>query len=305
MAGLLGNFFAALSQMGTGLAAGSAPVIPGASDPFSIIKQLQMNGGVTPFSAAPNIATAEAPPLVWLGQRVNARVNPRIADTDGHRAALKTVNGAGNRVAVDPQQALYLPFTWGEKEREAAYKRVSQAVGQPVTSFEQFNSIWSSAVKTAQMSWAATQGGKNGSPLTVWDVFDLAKREGSKYGYGAAPTTTVSHSSSVEKLSDGSTWSILKSALTNSMGRAPTNSELRRFASKANQIAARNPTRTRTVTTTGPGGSTSRSTTKQGASAGDYQLAAENMANANPETGAYQAATTYYDAFLKGIGAMV
>lgn len=309
MPGLFENFFATLNLLGQNLAVNTSPINPGgATDPLAAIRALQ-NGGaaVTPFSASPNIAAAEAPPLVWLGQRVDRRPNPRIADTDGYRAAMKTINGAGNRVAKDPSVALNLPYTWSEKEREAAYKRVSEAVGQPIRAFDQFNQIWASAVKTAQQSWTATNGGKSGSPLSVWDVFDLAKREGAKYGYGAGGAggggsqTTVSHSSSVEKLSDGTTWQILKQAATAGLGRAPTHNELQRFASKANQVASSHPTKTTTRTTSSAGGSNSHSTTKQGASAGDYQLAAENQINANPEAGAYAAATTYANALFQGL----
>lgn len=307
--GSLFGFIDTLAQMASSIPVTSPTGAPGQSDILARLTTLNQ-GGVTPFAnlaASGGAAAPKAPELVWMGTRINTKPNPRIADTEAYRAQAATANGAGGRVAVTPDAAANLPFTWSEKEREAAYQRVSEAVGEPIQSFQQFNSIWANAVKTAEQSWAATSGGKNGSPLTVWDVFDLAKREGAKYGYegGGAGGTTVSTSSSVEKLSDGTMWQIMKSTATQALGRAPTNDELQRFASRANQVASANPTKSRTVTTSSSGGSTSNTTTQQGASAGDYELAAENMINSNPEAGAFQAATTYADALFRGIQSVV
>lgn len=277
----------------------------GQMDPAALA-QLQKQMGIAPKETSD--------PFVWMGKRFNPRAS--MVSTDKKTLAQQEkisgqVNGAGGRIGLTADAVLNLPFTWSEKERDAAYRRVGEAIGQPIKSFADFNSVWKNATAVAQQSWAATQGGKKGSPLTVWDVFDLAKREGAKYGYGdgaggsggsgGGPVTTHSTSSSVEKLSDGSMWQVLKATATQALGRAPSNDELQRFAARANDIAVRNPTKTSTTTTTSEGGSSSHSTTQQGASAGDYQLAAENQINANPETGAYQASTTYFDALIRGL----
>lgn len=315
--GGLTGFFQLLGALGTSLGTS----MNGSTGSGNALTQLAESLGIDPTSITPysdleknGPKSAKSDPLVWMGARIKPtpqrmpmtpnQLTQYAAMSEKHKA-----NGAGGRNAVTLSAAQGLPFTWNEKQRAEAYKRVGDSIGRPITSFEQFIGVWETAAITAGKSWAATDGGKKGSPLTIWDVFDLAKRDGSKYGYGdgsgGAGGTTISKSTSVEKLSDGSVWSILKQAATQSLGRAPTTDELQRFASKANQVASANPTMSTTRTTTSAGGSTSHTTTQQGASAGDYQLAAENQANANPEAGAYQAASTYFNALIQGMESVV
>lgn len=240
---------------------------------------------------------------VWMGQRGGGVGNVNLRASEMAKTAIRSQGTGPLGVPLQQAQQYAINLLSNDKERARVYAKISKAYGVPITSFDQFQSAWKDAVSIAQQSWEATKGGTAGKPLSVWDVIDLRTREAAKYGAGgvAGATTTVSRSSSVEKLSDGSMWSVLKGAATNLLGRAPTNSELQRFASRANQLASSHPTTSKTTTTSSAGGSTSHTSTKQGASAGDYELAAENQLNATPEAGAYQAASTYANALFRGL----
>lgn len=242
--------------------------------------------------------------FVWMGLRKDIKPVPTsVGMTD---LAFKV---ASMRTPVSAQQAGYLPYTWSEKERAKAYARVGEALNTKITSFSQFLNAWDQAVNIAQNSWAATRGGKDGSPLTPWDVFDMMKREGDKYGFGGQQSlarTVTATNKSITQLSDGGAWAILKNAARDALGRNPTHEELRQFAAKANSIAVNNPTVTTTTSHYNARGdlTSSNSKTKQGAGAEDFQMAAEKKVD-TAEAGAYQAATTYYNALLNGLNSVV
>ena len=109
----------------------------------------------------------------------------------------------------------------------------------------------------------------------------------------------------MNQLSDGSAYMIIKNAARQALGRNPTSSEVKQFAARAHRIAVSNPTISRSTVTTDAMGNTSTSTkVKQGANADDFQMAAEKKVDTE-EAGAYQAATTYYNAMLSALDSIV
>lgn len=282
------------------------------SDPNSIaamIAALANNGGSGIPTAGSAAASTTLADYVWLGHRADSRTDRQMVL--GAPNPAKT--GSGTPQGSLATMAMNLPYEWlsnNPKKLQQMYAKAEAASGQPIRSLEDFLGVWSKAVQIANGSWQATDAGKNGSPLTPYDALDLMTREGQKYGFAGGANangskTTTSTSTSVNKLSDGDTWSVLQDAATKALGRAPTHAELRDFAAHANSIAVHNPTHVRTTTTTDANGnSSSHSTTQQGADAADYQLAAQNQ-TATPEAGAYQAASTYYNAMLQGLSAIV
>lgn len=281
----------------------------GGDSALSMLQGLQ--NGQAPITSLSQLTQQTSQPsaaeqLVWLGQRqqFNARASMNSLDP-----TTLAQNSARERVAVPISQATNLPFTWSEKERDKAYARASAAIGTKITSFSQFLDVWNKASNIAAQSWAATQGGKNGSPLTVWDVFDLSAREGAKYGYGSSASqakTVTQTSRTINQLSDGGAWAIIKSAAREALGRNPTHDEVRQFAARANDIAVNNPSTSKTVTHYNADGTNTSSSTKskQGAGIDDFQEEAEKRVD-TAEAGAYQASTTYYNAMLQGLNSVV
>jgi hypothetical protein len=197
------------------------------------------------------------------------------------------------------------------KQLNKLFKYVSEATGQQINSFDEAVKVWQKAVAKAEASWTGTRGGKKGKPTTPWDELLIAKRDrqagiandlsvGPEGGRGGTQRSVVK---SIDEISDGTAWTFIDTAARQMLGRAATESEVRRFVSKAHDIAARNPNIS-TVTTVddGAGGGSQKTKTKQGAGQGDYELEARNNMAASPEAGAFQAATTYFKALQDALG---
>lgn len=204
-------------------------------------------------------------------------------------------------------QVLNAPYTWDDEEIKDAMKRMRQA-GIPVTSFDSGDAslmnVWQNLVTRAGMTYSLSQGKKK---VTPWDVLDMYKSEAqtngtyTNYQNGTATTTTKS----VASVTEGEAWTSLQSTLSQMLGRDPSDQEIRDFAYRMNQLAAQNPSITKTITRYKNGeavGQTNK--TEGGFSAGDVAEAAYNKAQNDPDYGAYQSATTYYNAALTALGAI-
>lgn len=261
--------------------------------------------GSIPFKGASSGKSEKSPLLeqVWMGSRAPSQKFTFSPRDGGGSASVK-----GGLTGANISQAELEPYLWLSKDKaklQNAYALASKATGTEITSFAQFLPAWKAAVGAANESWVATEGGAKGSPLTPWDVFDLMKREGPGGAAAAGPHTATNVSRTINKLSDGGAWAVLKTAATQALGRAPTHEELRTFAAKANSIAVNNPDVVRSTTTTQPTGDSSTSSTRtQGATIDDFQMAAEKKLD-TPESGAYQAATQYFNAMLQGLNSVV
>ena len=184
----------------------------------------------------------------------------------------------------------------------------------------------------------------NGRKLTPWDVLELRTKGSGKQKmppgyssvtgqmlpgwttgangspvfapYGLDPETgkpksriqtSSSTSSSVNDVSDGDAWAIMQNAAANALGREVSHEEVREFAYRANQIAAENPdevTSTQTVDAA-TGDSATSTKRKSGWQTSDTQRMAQEDLEDTPEAGAYQAATTYYNAMLGALDSPV
>ncbi len=254
---------------------------------------------------------------VWLGWGPDGRtVGKRV---DGSSAAAdRRVEEASKRRAKNKGGDRYFKgtsiadaeiqvLTDPDKLAELTSK-VSIIKGAPATTDEVI-AVWKKAVKTANLFWRATEGGTNGQPKTPFDIIEENVRTAAvKNGTSLANQTVTERQKTISKMSDGTLWSYIDTAARQALGRAPTSSEIREFTSRANSIAANNPTIESVTTKYGPDGKPLPNSTRrveQGAGEADYRMAAERMAQADPEAGAYQAATTYYNAFLKAISTPV
>lgn len=154
--------------------------------------------------------------------------------------------------------------------------------------------------------WASYAGqaaayNANGKQMTLWDVLALD----AQHRKTAAPVTTTNTSTSTQISNYQDTHALFQSAAQSLLGRAPTVAETKAFQKQLNAYQAANPTKTTTTQTTDAmGNSTSTSTSSGGTTAAGLSDLAQQQAQQNPDYGAYQAATTYFNALLGAIGHM-
>ena len=87
------------------------------------------------------------------------------------------------------------------------------------------------------------------------------------------------------------------------LGRDPTDQEMRDFTYRMNQLAARNPSISKTITSYKNGEAVSQNThTNPGFTAADMAQKAYDTAQSNPDYAEYQSATTYFNAALSALG---
>jgi hypothetical protein len=202
-------------------------------------------------------------------------------------------------------RALNQPYLWDEEELDSAMKRMQDA-GLDVKSFDDVNSVWESLVERAAKTFTISEGEKK---VTPWDVLDLIEREDEVANGSAIDDENFTHTStskSIQDISEGEAWATLQSNLSRMLGRDPSDQEVRDFTHRMNGLAARNPSISRTVSTY-KDGRLSNSTTREvdsGFTADDMAMTSYEDAQANPEYGAFQAATTYYNSAVSALGAI-
>jgi hypothetical protein len=241
-------------------------------------------------------------------------VDPIEAHDTGHRSDLETVTGTttltegpkySNRKdkVSTVQQVLNLPYTWDEDKILETMKLMRHA-GINVTTFDQLASTWQGLVQRASMIYSMSEGTKK---VTPWDVLDMYKSEslaaGNLTDYENGSKTTTSRS--VSSITEGQAWDSLRSTVANMLGRDPSDEELRDFTYRMNQLAAKNPSITKTITQYKAGEAVSSSShTHTGFTGSDMAEAAYNNAQNDPNYGEYQAASTYFNAALSALGAI-
>lgn len=252
---------------------------------------------------------SEAPEMFVFMRDFDRRVagveNPTEFDTpQGLRSGTTESEVVSTSKAQTVQRALNQPYLWDEEELDEAMKKMQDA-GLDVKSFDDVNSVWQGLVERAAKTYTFSEGEKK---VTPWDVLDLIKREDETANGGEDPDnfTHVSTSKTVQDISEGEAWSTLQSNLSRMLGRDPSDQEVRDFTHRMNTLAARNPAISRTISTYKDGRLTN-STTKEvesGFTADDMAMTAYENAQADPEYGAYQAASTYYNAAISALGAI-
>lgn len=154
--------------------------------------------------------------------------------------------------------------------------------------------------------WASYAGqaaayNEQGRNLTLWDVLAMD----AKNHQTAKPVTTTHTDVSTNVSNYQDTHALFMSAAQSLLGRAPTAAETKSFQKTLNAYQQANPTKTTQTSTTDAMGNTSSTTSTSGGTtqAGLTDLA-QQAAQQNPDYGAYQAATTYFNALLGAIGHM-
>lgn len=202
------------------------------------------------------------------------------------------------------EQAAMMPYTWDEGELANAMKRMQDA-GLDVKTFEDVVGVWGGLVERASLTFAATKGERK---LTPWDVLDLTQAEGKASGTLAEDPNRreVFTTRSVGEISEGQAWSVLQSNLSQMLGRDPSDQEVRDFTYRMNQLAAKNPSISKTITrykNGEPVGQTTREV-DPGLTAEDVAMKAYKSAQNDEMYAETQAATTYFEAALGALGAI-
>lgn len=147
----------------------------------------------------------------------------------------------------------------------------------------------------------AAQYYSQGRKLTPWDILskDMAARE----AYMNTPRSVTQTSTAYDMSTREDAHGIFLQAAQSLLGRDPTKAEITAFQKALNAYEKANPTTTTTTTNyLGDTVTGQTSTTKGGVKEGARQLMAMEDVKQDPEYGAYQAATTYFDAMMEMIG---
>lgn len=262
------------------------------------------------FDEAAEAAGRTAPKEPATGGEVEFRSGgQRPADqveTPGEKTGRKAGSGKGDKT-LTTLQAMNLPYTWDEEEIAEAMKKMRQS-GIPVDSFDMGStslvSVWGALVERASMTYAMSEGRRK---VTPWDVLDMYKSEakaaGSFQNYQNGERTTTQRS--ITNITEGEAWSMLRDNLSRMLGRDPSDQEVREFSFRMNQLAAKNPSITETVTRYKNGEPVSSETeTEGGFTAADVQQQAYEEAQNDPQYAEYQAATTYFNSAISALGAI-
>lgn len=160
---------------------------------------------------------------------------------------------------------------------------------------------WRSAVDAAAGYNAA------GKDITPWQVINLAEilRAKDTPDAAAGPKQTTQVSTRVDVLSRPDAEAIVMNVFRGAVGRDPEQGELDRYAALLIGKSKANPTKSTTTTDYTADGSvaTSNTISTGGISSAALQQAAQDEARADPEYGAYQAATTYFNALIGALAA--
>lgn len=151
---------------------------------------------------------------------------------------------------------------------------------------------WAAYVKLA------SQYAAGGKAVTPWQLLnnDIASAERAR---NAPPKVTESTTTRTDLTSLPDAEGIFYESARQLIGRAPTAEEIKIFHGRLNKTEADNPIVQKVRTTTTGAGDVTEEVVSQtgGLDSGARQLAAQREAQANPEYGAYQASTTYMNAF--------
>lgn len=304
-------------------------------DPDEMFQKYLANKGAT-GSGAPAAGGVQQDPKVYMGQGAGQYPNKGRRDWDvtpkgkvQHSPKEMTIQGAVNRLyeddkfadkvkkrliaagRLDPEKAgdmLAVEDAWGKVLAISAnyYAKGRKRTPWDVLELEKRNAPGSTVPKgysatTGQMLPGWTTGA-DGNPVHA--PYGLDPETGKPKGRFQSSSST---SSNVNDLTDGDAWAIMRNAATNALGRKASHEEIREFAYRANQIAAENPDEVTTNQTVdaATGSSASATTRKSGFNQNDAERMAQEELEDTPEAGAYQAATTYYNAMLGALDSTV
>src|SRR5678815_3759464 len=228
-------------------------------------------------------------PTVYLG----TKPHQEMAGSSGYYQALASGN-YDNTAKLSEGSSQY--YTWDDKTKNKFLSQLSFA-GYDTKNLrdEQVAALWAGYAQQASAYYLA------GSKMTPWDI--LAKDRQAREAYMNTPRTVTQTQTNVDLSSRGDAHAIFLQAAQSLLGRDPTKSEITSFQKALNSYEKKHPTvSTTTSNYMGDQLQTQNTTTKGGVKDATRQIMATEDVKADPEYGAYQAATTYFDAMMQMIG---
>jgi len=252
------------------------------NDPRDIAKTYGANYGTSTTGGSKD-------PLVYLG----TIEHQSMPGSSGYYQALASgqYDNTQKLSAVSNQY-----YTWDDGTKNKFLSQLNLA-GYDTTKMNdsQIAQMWAGYAQQAGAYYAA------GSKMTPWDI--LAKDRQSREAYMSTPRTVTQTQTNVDLSSQGDAHAIFLQAAQSLLGRDPTKSEITSFQKALNSYEKKHPTvSTTTSNYLGDQLQTQNTTTKGGVKDATRQIMATEDVKADPEYGAYQAATTYFDAMMQMIG---
>jgi hypothetical protein len=223
-----------------------------------------------------------------------------------------TVKRGSRDKTITVAQAMNEPYLWSEEQVQSAIERFQQAGFKDVATFDDVVQVWGGLVKRAGSMYSLSSGKRK---VTPWDVLGLYSREiaaaQAKQGPpgpgdpGFNGRTTVVNKT-IADVSEGEAWSALRGTISAMLGRDPSDQEVRDFSYRMGNLAARNPSISKTIQQYKDGQvvSTTTKQTDAGFTAADMAQEAYEKAQRDPDYAEYQAATTYFNAAVSALGAI-
>lgn len=222
-------------------------------------------------------------------------------DPDVYMGTRYSYNAMDRKVSLDrimsASEAAGMYYDWDQKTRDKFLTQLGLAGYKSDQMTDSDLALtWANYVNQAAKYRA------RGQNLTPWDVLakDMAQRETA----AAKPRTITQTSTSYDLSSKGDAQAIFLTAAQQLIGRDPTKAETAKFTEALNAYERANPRTTTTTSRYAAGGdlTSQSSTTSGGVGEGARQILAMEDIKKDPEYGAYQAATTYFDAMMEMIG---
>lgn len=193
------------------------------------------------------------------------------------------------------EQAINSFFGWSIAQKDDFRMRLALTGNQNAQLMNDSDllSRWAAYVKLA------AQYAGSGKALTPWELMnnDIASRE--RAAEQMVPKTETTTSTRFDLSSAADAEAIFYQSARTLLGRAPTEAEVGNFQQHLNALESQSPITQRVERTTSATGETTEEVVSQegGVGAEAKQLEAMKGAQASPEYGAYQASTTYMNAF--------
>lgn len=230
-------------------------------------------------------------PTVWLGGYYT--VEPSAGPSGN--VSPSAFEQRKKRVTLDEGVAAYYGLSYQDK---GYLKNFALKMGMSPNDVSDTSlaKVWAQYVQAAAGYQAA---GKDMTPWSVMFMDQWGREEAKKQGMAPkGPVTTTQRQANLSTGADAR--AIFLQASKSLLGRDPTDAEASRFFTSLNAMERENPNVTTTTTSYNAEGdiSSQESTSSGGVSAAAKDVLAMDQAKANPEYGAYQAATTYKDALM-------
>lgn len=262
---------------------GSAPTAPTSSGSSSAKSAKEIAQELGALNSSSSGGTKD--PLVYLGNNGLPQAEMRFTAGTSYYDKTDKLSQVSNQY-----------YNWDQKTKDKFLTQLSLA-GYDTNSLKDSDiaKLWGGYAEQAASYYSA------GVKLTPWDI--LSKDREQRESYLKTPRT-VTQTQTTSSLSTGAdAHALFLQAAQSLLGRDPTKSEVSSFQKALNAYEQKNPTvSTTTSNYVGDTLQSQNTSTKGGVTDAARGLIATEDIKADPEYGAYQAATTYFGALQDMIG---